>query len=142
MAAKEAIKLFTEQWDEELEATSIFGAAIDPLRTQLERLVETAAEEIALWMDPETRDVDLSLIASTWEEISPYPLPAEFKWSRVAQNYARAITKYVKNDIARHDEARYQPRSAAELAHPFTRLDRLPRLQSASASKGPMDACD
>jgi len=97
-AAKEAIKLFSEQWNEELEATSFLGAAIDPLRTQFNRLVETTAAEIALWMDPETKGVDLSLVANTWVELKLDPLPEDFKWTRVAENYSRAIKKYIKND--------------------------------------------
>jgi predicted NACHT family NTPase len=97
-AAREAIRLFAEQWDEELEATAILDAAVDPLREQLKHLLETAAAEIALWMDPETKEVDLSLIASTWVQLKLDPLPGDFKWTRVAENYARAIKKYIKND--------------------------------------------
>jgi len=118
-AAKEAIKLFSEQWDEELEATSIFGAAIDPLRAQLKRLVETAAAEIVLWMDPETKEVDLSIIASTWVELKLDPLPGDFKWTRVAETYARAIKKYIKNDPELRDayDIALQERQVEALEH-------------------------
>ena len=97
-AAKEAIRLFAEEWNEELEATSRFGATLEPLRDQLRSLIETAAAEIAIWMDPEIKEVDLGLLASTWVELKLDSLPGDFKWTRVGENYARAIKRYIRND--------------------------------------------
>lgn len=97
-AAKAAIRLFVEQWVPELEATAELAAAVEPLRQQLKRLVESCAREISEWMDPEVRSVDLSLLAHTWAEMKLNPLPADFDWNRVASNYLREIKRYFRND--------------------------------------------
>jgi len=59
-AVREAIKLFVREWNEELEGPAILGVTLDPLRGQLKSLVETAAQQIALWMDVETKDESTS----------------------------------------------------------------------------------
>jgi hypothetical protein len=70
-AAKQAIELFTEEWNKELEDKRAFGAALPGYREQLKTLVETTATEIADWMDPETREVVLRGIETTWAELKP-----------------------------------------------------------------------
>jgi hypothetical protein len=97
-AAKSALELFAIEWDKELEATGILATAEDGYRDQLGKLLEVAAAEIAEPLSPETRTVDLSTIESFWSSLGNDPLPEDFSWSRVAQNYARAINLFIKRD--------------------------------------------
>ena len=65
---------------------------------QLKRLIEHAAPDIAGWMQPETKDVDLAPVARMWSGLGLDPLPEGFDWNLVATNFARAIRKHVKSD--------------------------------------------
>ena len=96
-AAKKAIEIFSDEWSAEMEATA-FEMAYEGYRDQFQKLIETTAAEIAEWMAPDTRTVDLTLIESVWSTLHLDPLPEEFSWARVAQTYARAINKYFKSD--------------------------------------------
>jgi len=72
-AAKQAIELFAEKWDEELVKRSKIAAALPGYRNQFKTLAKTTAAEIAEWMDPETEEVDLSIIKATWTELKLDP---------------------------------------------------------------------
>jgi hypothetical protein len=96
-AAKKAIELFSHEWNAEMEATT-FEMAHEGYRMQLQKLIEIAAAEIAEWMEPETKAVDLSLVESFWSTLHLDPLPADFSWPLVAQTYTRAIQKQFRSD--------------------------------------------
>jgi predicted NACHT family NTPase len=93
-ASREAIALFIEEFHRELEAKLDLSANFDG---QISRLVESAALDIAAWMRPDTKDVDLAPVERMWKYLGLDPLP-DFDWHLVAQNYARAIQAYVRKD--------------------------------------------
>ncbi len=97
-AARHAIQLFGEEWNKELEDKCEFTAALSGYRNQFKILVETTAAEIAQWMGPETKEVDLRRIETTWAELKLDQLPAGFDWKFIARNYAQAIRIYIKKD--------------------------------------------
>jgi len=99
-AARQALRLFAEAWSNELESRSSFTEALPGYKDQLQKLIATAAAEIAEWMDPETRTVDLRRIETTWAELGLDALPEDFDWKLVAQSYAQAIRTYIKKDAA------------------------------------------
>ncbi len=96
-AARQAIELFIEEWLLELEGTNFLSAAVPGYKDQLKRLIELAGPEIVEWMDPEKKDVDLGPVQRVWSANFD-PLPEDFSWELVAQNYGRAIRKYLKSD--------------------------------------------
>jgi len=98
MVAIKAIELFAEEWDKELVDKCDFTAALGSYRDQLKVLIEAAATEIAEWMDPEWNEADLGKVSDTWVELKLVPLPSDFNWTLVAQNYSRAIRRYMKTD--------------------------------------------
>jgi predicted NACHT family NTPase len=97
-ATKQAIKLFAEEWNKELEDKCQLTGALAGYRDQLKRLIETTATEIGDWMTPETKEVDLRLIETTWEELKLDKLPEGFDWKFVARNYGLAIRICIKKD--------------------------------------------
>ena len=100
--ARIAIALFLHEWDSELEDKTPLAAAIPGYRDQVQRLLEHAAPDIVAWLNPETTQVDLGPVERTWNELvrenKVDPLPADFDWTLVAQNYSRAIRKHIKSD--------------------------------------------
>lgn len=97
-AARRAIESFIEEWLLELEDKTPLSASIPGYKDQLKRLVELAGPEIVQWMDPEKREVDLGPVQRVWSGMKLDPLPQDFSWELVAQNYGRAIRKYLKSD--------------------------------------------
>jgi hypothetical protein len=97
-AAKQAITLFTEEFLKELDDKSPLTAALPGYQQQLGRLIESAAPEIASWLRPEVKTVDLSPVMRMWSGMGLDPLPEDFDWSLVAKNYARALRDYIKKD--------------------------------------------
>jgi hypothetical protein len=97
-AARQAVRLFAEEWARELEDKCRFEAAIPGYLDQLGALIETATPEIAQWMDPEVRKVDLHRVETTWTALGLDSLPGGFDWELVARNYGRAIREYIKKD--------------------------------------------
>ena len=97
-AAKEAIRLFAEKWNEELEDKCEFSSAIEGYQDLFKKLIDVCAVDIADSMDPEIRDVDLRRIQTTWAELKLDDLPESFDWSSVASAYAKAIRIYIKRD--------------------------------------------
>jgi predicted NACHT family NTPase len=97
-AAKQAIGLFTEEFLKELDDKTPLSAAIPGYRDQLQRLIESAAADIASWLQPGIKSVDLGPVARTWSYLNLSPLPEDFNWQLVARNYARAIRQYIKQD--------------------------------------------
>jgi hypothetical protein len=103
--AKIAITLFLHEWDNELEDKAPFAGALPGYRDQVRRLLRYSAPDIVECFKPDA-EVDLGPVKRTWEELtrSPNPkqkfdsLPEGFDWTLVAQNYARAIRKQVKQD--------------------------------------------
>src|ERR1017187_1646579 len=60
---------------------------------QIKPLVESAAPDIAAWMQPETKDVDLAPVERMWNGLGLDPLPDNFDWPLVGQaDYAALIT--------------------------------------------------
>ncbi len=96
-AARQAIELFIEEWLLELEDKTPLGAAVPGYKDQLKRLIELAGPEIVQWMDPEKKEVNLGPVQRVWSANFD-PLPEDFSWELVAQNYGRAIRKYLKSD--------------------------------------------
>jgi hypothetical protein len=66
----------------------------------LKKVVEETAPEIIEWMRPETKTVDLGPVQRMWSTLAPDPLPEEFSWERVAQNFATEIRRFVKSNPA------------------------------------------
>jgi len=99
-AAKHAIELFIREFLSELEDKTPLSSAIPGYYDQLKRLIEDAAPDIAGWLRPETKEVDLGPVERMWGGLGLDPLPEEFDWPLVARNYAREIRKYVKGDPA------------------------------------------
>jgi hypothetical protein len=97
-AARQAITMFVGEFYAELEDTTPLTAALPGYHDQLKELVEHAAPEIVGLLQPETKDVDLGPVECIWNGIALNPLPADFSWSLVAQNFARGIRRYVRND--------------------------------------------
>jgi predicted NACHT family NTPase len=97
-AARQAITLFVEEFHRELEDKLPLTAALPAYDDQIKRLVESAAPDIAAWMQPETKDVDLAPVERMWGGLGLDSLPEDFDWPLVAQSFARAIRKHVKKD--------------------------------------------
>jgi len=97
-AARQACTLFANEFLVELEDKTPLSGAVPGYHDQLKRLIENAAPEIAGWMQPETKDVDLAPVARMWSGLGIDPLPEGFDWKLVEKSYARAIRKHVKND--------------------------------------------
>jgi hypothetical protein len=97
-AAKQALQLFAEEWNKELEDKCEFTSALDGYRDQLKILIETTAAEVAQYMEPGTKDVDLTLEKRTWGELHLDELPVGFDWESVARSYGQAIRIYIKKD--------------------------------------------
>jgi hypothetical protein len=98
--AQHAIALFIDEFLRELEDKNPLTSALPGYHDHLTRLVEIAAPEISGWLQPDTRDVDLRPVERMWHGLSLDPLPEGFSWALVAQNYARALRKFMKNDPA------------------------------------------
>ena len=96
-AARQAIKMFAEQFLLELHYKLDLTGSLEGYQDQLTRFVKEAGPFIADWMKSETREVDLGPIERMW---IGDPLPNDFDWTLVAKNYARAIRNFVKNDPA------------------------------------------
>ncbi len=97
-AARQALGFFVEEFHRELEDKVPLAAALPGYHHQIKRLVETAAPDIACWMQPETQDVDLAPVERMWNGLGLDPLPEHFDWPLVARNFARDIRKHVKQD--------------------------------------------
>ncbi|AEU38867.1 NACHT domain-containing protein [Granulicella mallensis] len=97
-AAKQAVKLFAEEWYRELEDTTPFTSALPGYRDQLTELLAAATPDIAEWMNPETKEVDLGPIERIWSGIKGADLPEDFDWTQVGRNYSRAIRRYFRDD--------------------------------------------
>jgi len=97
-SSKHMVELFVEQFVQELEDKSPLSAAVEGYRDQLKQLVELAAPEIAAYLQPETKEIDLRPIERMWQELGLDPLPEDFDWKLVAGNFARDIRGYVKRN--------------------------------------------
>jgi hypothetical protein len=97
-AAKEAIRLFAEEFLTELEDKTPLSAAVPGYHDQLRRLIERADPDIIGWLQPETKDVDLAPVERMWNGPNFDPLPENFDWTLVAKSYARDIRKLIKTD--------------------------------------------
>ena len=97
-SAKNAIQLFIEEFLIELEDKTPLSSSIPGYHDQLKRFIEHAAPEIAGWLQPETKEVDLGPVERMWGGLGPDPLPEDFDWALVAKSYARDIRKHVKSD--------------------------------------------
>ena len=97
-AARQAIELFIEEFLKELDANCPLTAAIPGYRDQLRRLIEPAAADIACWLDPDIKTVDLAPVERMWSGPGFDPLPEGFDWQSVAQSYGLAIRRYMKQD--------------------------------------------
>ena len=99
-AAKLALSLFVSEFLGELEDKTPLASSLPGYRDQLKRLIEQAAADIAGWLRPETKDVDLGPVERMWSGLGLDPLPEDFDWTLVAKSYAREIRKHVKSDPA------------------------------------------
>ena len=99
-AAKQAVKNFAEAWYRELEDTTPLTSALPGYHDQLENLLTAAAAEIAEWMDPDTKEVDLGAVERIWSGVKKSDLPEDFDWKQVARNYTRAIKRQFRDDPA------------------------------------------
>ncbi len=97
-AAKHAVGLFVQEFLQELEDKTPLTSAIPGYHDQLKRLVEHATPDIAGWLQPETKEVDLGPVQRMWGGLGLDPLPEDFDWTLVSKSYARDIRKYVKSD--------------------------------------------
>ena len=96
-AVRDAIAMFVHEWYTEVEDKTPLSISLPGYRDQLERLVVVAAPDIAGWLLPETKDVDLGPVERVWSGLKLDPLPESFSWDLVASNYARAIRRYVRD---------------------------------------------
>ena len=99
-AAKHAVGLFVQEFLQELEDKTPLTSAIPGYHDQLKRLIEHAAPDIAGWLQPETKEVDLGPVQRMWDGLGLDPLPEDFDWTLVSKSYARDIRKHVKSDPA------------------------------------------
>ena len=99
-AAKHAVGLFVQEFLQELEDKTPLTSAVPGYHDQLKRLIEHAAPDIAGWLQPETKDVDLGPVERMWSGLGLDPLPEDFDWTLVSKSYARDIRKHVKSDPA------------------------------------------
>ncbi|MBV8729698.1 MAG: HEAT repeat domain-containing protein [Acidobacteriia bacterium] len=98
--AREAVGIFTREFLQELDDKNPFSAALEGYEEGLKRLIEAAALDIAAWLQPEIKAVDLGPVERMWSGLGLHPLPAAFNWALVAENYARALRQYVRRDPA------------------------------------------
>src|ERR1022692_4654449 len=56
---------------------------------QIKPLVESAAPDIAAWMQPETKDIDLAPVERMWNGLGLDPLPENFDWPLVGASRLR-----------------------------------------------------
>ena len=96
-AARAAVGLFVEEFLGELEDKTPLSASVEGYRDHLARLAEIGGAEIAEWLQPEVKEVDLAPVERMWRGMGAPPLP-DFDWSLVARNYARALRKQVRGD--------------------------------------------
>lgn len=99
-AAKKAIELFVTEFLTELEDKTPLSSSLPGYQDELKRLIECAAPDIIVWMQPDTAEVDLSPVHRMWDGLGLATLPEGFDWALVAKNYGRAIRLYVKGDSA------------------------------------------
>ncbi len=99
-AAKLAVQLFAEEFLTELEDKTPLASAIPGYHDQLQRLIEYATPDIAGWLDPDTKEMDLGPVERMWGGLGLDPLPDGFDWMLLSKSYARDIRKYVKSDPA------------------------------------------
>ena len=69
----------------------------------MQSLIAAAAPDIAEWMEPDTRDVDLGPVERIWSGIKKADLPEDFRWEEVARNYSRAIQKQFRDNPTLRD---------------------------------------
>jgi hypothetical protein len=98
--ARHAVELFVREFLIELDDKTPLSSSVPGYYEQLKRLIEDAAPDIAGWLQPETKEVDLGPVERMWGGLGLDPLPEGFDWLLVARNYAREIRKYVKGDAA------------------------------------------
>jgi hypothetical protein len=79
-SSKHVMELFVEQFVQELEDKSPLSAAVEGYRDQLKQLLESAAPDIAAYLQPDTKEIDLRPIESIWEQLGLVPLPEDFDW--------------------------------------------------------------
>ena len=96
IAAKHTIELFVEEFMGELEDKTPLSAAVEGYRDQVARLIEHAGPDVAGYLQPDVKEIDLRPIERMWAGLSLDPLPGDFKWSLVAENFARDIRAYVR----------------------------------------------
>jgi hypothetical protein len=92
------VAIFTAKFLKELDDKSPLSAAIEGYQRDLACLVETAAPDIAAWLQPEIKTVDLGSVEGTWYGLGLHPLPEDFDWKLVAQNVARSLRQHVKHN--------------------------------------------
>jgi hypothetical protein len=68
-AAKQVTGLFAGQFLREVEDTTPLSSAVPGYGDDLRRLIEYAALEITSWLQPETKEVDLSAVERMWKEL-------------------------------------------------------------------------
>jgi hypothetical protein len=93
--ATKAIELFTEEFLKELEDKSPLSAALPGYHDQLKRLLESAAIDIASHFEPDIKKIDLAPVERMWPGD---PLPEDFDWSFLAQQYERRVRRQFKKD--------------------------------------------
>jgi hypothetical protein len=79
--AKLAVGLFVEEFLIELEDKTPLSSTVAGYHDQLKRLIEHAGPEIAGWLQPETKAVDLRPVERMWAGLKLDPLPEEFAWA-------------------------------------------------------------
>jgi predicted NACHT family NTPase len=99
---KQAVVLFSEEFLKEL-IDKAPESSIPGFHDQLKRLIESATPDIAQWLRPEVKDVDLGAVATMWSGLKLDPLP-DFDWKFVAGNYERAIRAYIRKNPELRDQ--------------------------------------
>ena len=102
--ARRAIVLFSEEFLKELDDKSPLSCAISGYQDELRILLESASPDIIGCFRPEIQSVDLGPVSDIWNGLTLTPLPEGFDWRFLAQNYARAIRRQVREDPAMRDQ--------------------------------------
>lgn len=82
-AAREAVRLFTHEFLQELDDKKLLSAAREGYQ-DVKRFLEAAAPDIAAWLEPEVKAVDLASVEIMWSGMGLHPLPERFDWPLVA----------------------------------------------------------
>jgi hypothetical protein len=85
-SSRHMVELFVEQFVKELEDKSILSLSVERYREQLKQFLESAAPDIAAYLQPDTKEIDLrqsSACGRNWASSPSLQTSTGNRWRRI-----------------------------------------------------------